>query len=176
MLLRQAGYDAGKVDLAENYLPRKDITETDGVRLGPDPDRAYAGDPATDKGWYCFEGPILAAAQRYLAGHGGGRLAVSLTGLDLNGLQTYLDAGTPLAVWVTIGYEEPKRGPVPWRLPDGSEYYPYINLHCVVLAGQDGGDFLVADPLEGWRRIPKGVLMSSFLAMGSRAVALLKAG
>lgn len=118
--------------------------------------------------WYCFEGPILAAAQRYLADHGGGRLAVSLTGLDLNGLQTYLDAGTPLAVWVTIGYEEPKRGPVPWRLPDGSEYYPYINLHCVVLAGQDGGDFLVADPLKGWRRIPKA---ASCPSSGPRAAA-----
>ncbi len=167
MLLCHAGFDADKVELAENYLPRGDFTKGDNVTFGPD--------PATDKGWYCFEGPILEAAKGYLARHGGGWRAAKVSGLDLDGITACLDGGPPLMVWVTIDYEEPRLGPIPWRLPDGGDYTPYTNLHCVVLAGRDGGDFLVADPMNGWRRVPAHLLMDSYEAMGSRAVALLRA-
>ena len=73
MLLRYWGYDADKCVLADRYLPR---TET---WWGTDPDLAYMGNPHLEDdspacGYYCFAGPIVAAATAYLADQEGSRI------------------------------------------------------------------------------------------------------
>lgn len=45
-LLKYKGVPADKLDLAYGYIPRGDIEETTDGRTGPDPELAYAGDPA----------------------------------------------------------------------------------------------------------------------------------
>ena len=41
-----------------------------------------------------------------------------------------------------------------WLLADtGETYAPYVNLHCVGLAGWDGDTCTIADPLQGRRRV-----------------------
>ena len=45
-LLNYMGVAANKLDLAYAYIPRGDLTDTAGGRIGPDPERAYAGDPS----------------------------------------------------------------------------------------------------------------------------------
>ncbi|MTQ81961.1 C39 family peptidase [Ruthenibacterium lactatiformans] len=49
-LLNYKGVPADKLDLAYGYIPRGDIEETTDGRTGPDPELAYAGDPAGGTG------------------------------------------------------------------------------------------------------------------------------
>lgn len=173
MLLEWAGCPADKVELAETYLPKEEFVQTDGERLGPDPGRAYAGDPSDAGGWYCFEGPVICAGNAWLTEQGGAFRAVSLTGLTRRELEDYLDLGVPLAVWVTLNYAPPRTSSVPWTLPDGGQYTPYTNLHCVVLAGRSGGGYQIADPISGWQSVSPALFWNSFDAMGRRAAAVL---
>lgn len=169
MLLAWAGTPVDKAELSENYLPKEDITS-----VGPDPEHAFAGDPAEEDGWYCFEDPILKAGSTYLSEQNSQFQAFSLTGISQAALERYLDVGIPLAVWVTKDYSEPVRSSASgWLLADGSWYIPYVNLHCVVLTGWDGEVYQVADPLSGWQSVAPDRFWRSFDAMGQRAVALL---
>ncbi len=59
-----------------------------------------------------------------------------------------------------------------WILPDGEEYVPYTNLHCVVLTGEEYGQYRVADPINGWQTVEKETFWSSFDAVGRRAVTI----
>lgn len=177
MLLAWAGYPVDKVELSDNYLPKQEFSKSDGVRYGPDPNQAYAGDPASPNGWYCFEGPILEAANAYLSDQNTTQQAAPLSGAATTReeLENYMNDGIPLAVWVTLYYAAPQPPPssFSWYLPDGSHYMPYSNLHCVVLAGWDGDNYRIANPLAGWETVSPDTFWSSFSAMGCRAVAVL---
>ena len=174
MLLDWAGYPVDKRELSDNYLPRQEFSIVDDVRYGPDPNEAYAGSPASSQGWYCFEGPILEAANAYLADQNTTQQAAPLSGTTREELENYMNAGIPLAVWVTLDYSAP-RNPASfrWYLPDGTLYTPFSNLHCVVLAGWDGDNYLIANPINGWQTVSPGTFWSCFDAMGRRAVAVL---
>ena len=174
MLLDWAGYPIDKVELSKNYLPKQKFSTVDSVRYGPDPNEAFAGDPASSNGWYCFEGPILEAANAYLADQNTTQQAAPLSGTTREELENYMNAGIPLAVWVTLDYSAP-RNPASfrWYLPDGSLYTPYSNLHCVVLAGWDGDHYLIANPINGWQTVSPDTFWNCFDAMGRRAVAVL---
>lgn len=173
MLLEWVGCSIDKVELAENYLPKEDFFHAGRNRLGPDPSQAYAGDPSSADGWYCFESPIIHAGNTWLREQNSAFQTVSLTGLTRKALEDYLDLGIPLAVWVTLNYAPPKSGSFQWTLPDGAQYTPYTNLHCVVLAGWSGDDYQIADPISGWQRVSPALFWNSFSAMGCRAVAVL---
>lgn len=173
MLLASAGCPADKLELYRDYLPKADFSWSGRTRYGPNPERWYAGDAADPAGgWYCFEGPVVQAANGWLEDQGSALRARALTGLDQEGLERYIQAGTPLAAWVTLGYAEPQRSEFFWLLEDGTAYYPYRNLHCVVLAGAEDGKHRVADPIDGITLVDKEAFWSSFSAMGGRAVAV----
>ena len=174
MLLDWAGYPIDKVELSNKYLPRQEFSYSDDVRYGPDPNEAYVGNPASSGGWYCFEGPILEAANAYLSDQNTTQQAAPLSGTTREELENYMNAGIPLAVWVTLDYSAP-RNPESfrWYLPDGTLYTPYSNLHCVVLAGWDGDNYRIANPINGWQTVSPDTFWSCFDAMGRRAVAVL---
>ena len=122
-------------------------------------------------GWYCLEGPILEAGDAWIEAMGGGAQMEDFTGIDQNGLDTLLEQGTPLVAWVTQEYALPTYANYfTWTLPDGTQYIPYDNLHCVVLAGMDGDAYRIADPIRGWQLVDKETFWQSFDAMGRRAV------
>lgn len=171
MVLTAAGYPVDKLELYE-YLPREDFAYSGSARLGPDLNVAFAGDAAgASGGWYCLEGPILEAGDAWIEAMGGGAQMEDFTGIDQNGLDTLLEQGTPLVAWVTQEYALPTYANYfTWTLPDGTQYIPYDNLHCVVLAGMDGDAYRIADPIRGWQLVDKETFWQSFDAMGRRAV------
>lgn len=72
---------------------------------------------------------------------------------------------------ITQFHIAPRTGGCTWLLADTSETYaPYVNLHCVVLAGWDGDTCTIADPLQGRRRVDAAAFLQCFRQMGSRAV------
>ena len=100
---------------------------------------------------------------------------VNLTGLEQSQLNALLEEGTPLVVWITQEYEEPaNRESFTWTLPDGTQYIPYDNLHCVVVVGTEGDAYRVADPIRGWQSVDQEVFWKSFDGMGRRAVTVDK--
>ena len=107
MLLTAAGYPVDKLELYE-YLPREEFSYSGSARLGPNPQEAFAGDPASASGgWYCLEGPVVETGNRWLQSSGGSAEMVNLTGLEQSQLNALLEEGTPLVVWITQEYEEP---------------------------------------------------------------------
>ena len=173
MLLDSAGRPIDKMELYRDYLPKEDFRTVGGVRYGPDPEEYYAGDAASlTGGWYCFEGPIVQAANGWLDEQGSALRARAVTGLSREELDEYARSGTPVAVWVTLGYAAPQYSSCTWLLEDGTQYHPYRNLHCVVLAGQSEDGYRIADPINGFQTVDRETFWASFSAMGSRAVVI----
>lgn len=172
-MLRYEGFDVLFKDLD---LPKQGFSHSsDGdIRYGPDPAEYYVGDPSSaTSGWYCFEQPLMEAANSYLSNSGSRLRARSLTGTSLDELEHWLKAGTPVAVWFTTDYEMPRRSKTfSWVLSSGSTYIPYINLHCVVLLGADESSCILADPLRGMSQVDRSIFESVYNAMGRRALVL----
>lgn len=172
MLLSSTGVLADKLELHSNYLHRENIIEQEGTRLGPDPSEAYVGDASDHSGWYCFEGPVLAAGDDWLEEHDLPWQMNTVTGLEQKELKQYLEQGIALIAWVTLDYEAPRISDYTWHLSDGTVYAPYSNLHCVVLTGLDGENYRVADPIAGWQTVLPQTFWDAFHTMGRRAVTL----
>lgn len=171
-LLRYAGVEADAVELAAAWIPREDFSYSGPDRFGPDPETAYVGDAASaNGGWYCFAAPVAVGANNYLSFIGSDLRAEDLTGASFAELQEHLAAGRPVAVWFTQDYQDPRRNSgFTWTLPSGETYTPYGNLHCVVLAGVEGEECLLADPLAGSTRVDRDTFERIYTAMGSRAL------
>ena len=177
-VLRFLGCPADKCDLADNYLPRSEFW------YGTDPDRFYMGDPhreddATDPrtGYYCFAGPIVEAANRYLRGQYSAEeppyIAVDLTGADEPQLIRQLEEGRPFIFWASLHFEDiqyDKCGQ--YQLPDGRYHRVFHQLHCMVCKGADDSFFYIADPLDYNERVPREQFMKIYRQLGSRAVVL----
>lgn len=138
-LLKYKGVPADKLDLAYGYIPRGDIEETTDGRTGPDPELAYAGDPAAGLGFYCFAQPVAQGANAYLAAQGSALRAADITGVTGQGLLQYLRGGDPVIVWITKDLSAPRTGGCTWLLADtGETCTPYVNLHASCLRGGTG--------------------------------------
>lgn len=176
MLLQYAGLDADALTLCRAYLPCTDFTaDRNGVLCGADPEESYAGDPESEDGWYCFEQPLAAAANAYLADTGAPFTAQALRGAARAQIEQLLTAGTPVALWVTLDYDVPSYSGCTWLLPDGTEYLPYANLHCVVLCGIADDVCTVQNPLTGTETVRAELLFAAYELMGSRALILTAA-
>lgn len=173
-VLRYLGFPADKCDLADHYLPRSERW------YGADPDAVYMGNPHLDDaspetGYYCFAGPVVAAANRYLADHGGGYRAVDLTGAEEADLVEQLVAGRPVIFWATLHFEDVQHDPCGgYDLPGGRRHEVLHTLHCMVLCGADDECFTVADPLDFNRTVPRAQFMKIYRQLGRRAVVLMR--
>lgn len=172
-LLQYRGLPANKLDLAYAYIPREDFTYWSGFGVGPDPERAYAGDPATDSGFYCFAAPLAQGANRYLHEMGSSMHAFDVTGVTDEGLKQYLRGGDPVVVWVTLDLYRPYTGSYVWLIQNTGEVYtPYSNLHCVVLMGWGRDTCTLMDPLRGIRTVDRQMFLNCFEQMGRRALVI----
>ena len=130
MLLRYWGYDADKCVLADRYLPR---TET---WWGTDPDLAYMGNPHLEDdspacGYYCFAGPIVAAATAYLADQEGSMRIrpADLTGAGEEELIACLQQGCPFLFWASLHFDDICFDPCgAYPLPGGREHRVFHQL------------------------------------------------
>lgn len=170
-LLHYRGFPANKLDLAYGYIPREDFTKSRYGSVGPDPEHAYAGDPASDNGYYCFAAPLAQGANRYLHEMGSSLHAFNVTGVTEEGLEQYIRGGDPVVVWVTLDLSEPYVRGSKWIIGNtGQVYMPYSNLHCVVLMGWGRDTCTLMDPLQGICTVDRQAFLNSFEQMGRRAM------
>ena len=171
-LLHYYGSPADKCDLADNYLPQSQFW------YGADPDLVYLGNPRLDDntpetGYYCFAGPVIQAADRYLEEHGSSLRAKDLTGACQEDLVRTLQEGHPFIFWATLRFGDIQYDPAEaWTLPDGRIHKPLYTLHCMVCCGIDEDSFLITDPLDLNTKVECSQFMKIFKQLGSRAVIL----
>lgn len=176
MLLRDRGFDITKDEFVGAYLAKEPVKVSWGVRFGPDPEKAYAGDPASERGgWGCFAPVIESSLNAYL--DGSGYEARNLSGISLDRLcEDYIGRGIPAAVWVTTDFS-PVDEVYQWLSADREEVYLYPkNQHCAVLIGYDSGNYYFCDPLreEEITAVEKSKAAECWASMGSQAVVIVE--
>ena len=138
-----------------------------GVLYGPDPDKAFAGDPFSQNAYGCFAPVIVRAVNK------GSRLCTAqrLKGVTLAQLcSDYIDRGVPLLVWATMDMRPVSQGSR-WQLADGRELVWPAGEHCLVLTGYDAERYWFNDPQTGTVvSYEKALCEQRFCALGSQAV------
>ena len=145
MMLQRLGFDITPGEFIDDYLNCEDTYIKWGCRYGPNPKKAYVGDPRDEDGGFgCFAPVIVNALNSYLPDD---FIAYNTTGMSLNSLKSdFLDRGIPVAVWVTVEMEEIDRI-LQWQSYDKKETYLYpANEHCMVLVGYTEDTYIFADP------------------------------
>ena len=140
MVLNYYDIEADKCDLADNYLPKGNIGSTDY-------NKAFIGNPRDSSSYGCYAPVIKTTANGYLKAKNSKIRATDISGKEFKELLPYVDDGTPVIIWGTIGCK-PGSYTTTWVV-DGNEIKWYAPEHCMVLVGYTSKKVFVADPLEG---------------------------
>lgn len=177
MLLGHRGISADPALFTREYLPAEPVENRWGIRYGPDPSRAYAGDPFSETGgWGCCAPVIVESVGAYL-GPSAEWKALNFSGYDLKDIFSRVVIGwdTPAAVWVTDRMEKADSA-FQWHSYDNeTTYLCPANQRCMVLVGGDAEHYYFYDPCESSSVVsyPCRQAEESFRALGSQAVAVL---
>ena len=155
--LRYWGFSLSKTEIADNWMPYG----TDGVY-------DFTGNPRDSSGWIICAPGITNTANDYLKAHDSDVRAYNKRGTSLKDLRKYIDEGTPVVVWTSIGMATP-------NYAYSKHGYPICsNNHAVVLTGYNPNNntYQVADSLAGtvWRN--GSAFESIYNTMGKQAVIL----
>lgn len=138
MVLNHLGYSCTKLELADNYLAKGVLGQTD-------PRRAFIGDPASETDSRGCYAPVVAdTANKYLTAQGAARRAEDISGNELETLFRYIQKGTPVIVWGTMDCAPVQPTDV-WEI-DGQTIQWLRPEHCMVLVGYDDTQIFEADP------------------------------
>lgn len=140
MVLNYYGLDADKCELADRFLDKGEIEETD-FRY------AFPGDPHSVNGYGCYAPAIVNCANRFLREKQSSLRAIEIKGEKLGSLMEYCDKGIPVLIWCTIDFR-PGYYTKEWLI-NGQRLRWYAPEHCVVLLGENDGKAFIADPRIG---------------------------
>lgn len=174
MLLQDAGYNISIETFVQRYLDLGSLYYENGVLYGPDPNKAFIGDPHSSHGYGCYAPVIATALNRAI---GSGDVAVNITGSSMSSLLTnYIDKGTPVAIWATINMMLPESG-TQWIVPETGGLFTWTkHEHCLVLVGYDSQYYYMNDPYNsnGLRAYSRSVVDARYAALGYQAVVIQK--
>ncbi|WP_298482642.1 C39 family peptidase [uncultured Ruminococcus sp.] len=172
MLLRDAGYSISIGTFIDTALDIGYLYYEGGILYGPDPNKAFIGDPRSSHGYGCYAPVITNALNRVLTG---GDVAKNITGTSMSRLLTdYIDNGTPVAIWATINMMVPDNG-TQWIVPETGGLFTWKrHEHCLVLVGYDNNYYYMNDPYNsnGLKAYSRAVVDARYAAMGYQAVVI----
>ncbi len=178
ILLRHWGYDADKVDMAQNYLYKSwgNAEFRDGEKYADSFFEYFIGDPF-GRGYGCFAPAIVKTANKYISENGGGHRVIDLSGCDSETLYNYVADGIPVLVWATDGMIPPEYYETWYDRETGERLDWYLNEHCFVLAGfnLDAGTVTMNDPIKGIIDYNMAKFEQRFAEMHRQAVVILPA-
>jgi uncharacterized protein YvpB len=154
MLLRFYGFDADKIDLADNYLPVSwGNAHWEGNKKYQDSFFDYfIGDPKGN-GYGCFSPAIMTAAEKYLEVNDTADKynAVNISGCTPDYLYRVILSGNPVMCWATDGMIAPEYRESWYDNETGEQLDWYLNEHAFLLVGFDTEKRLVylSDPMKG---------------------------
>ncbi|MFS0821197.1 C39 family peptidase [Bacillus sp. 1P02SD] len=169
-ILNFNGYNVSKLDLADNYLPKEPFKTVNNVLYGPDPNKAYAGNPRQWSGFFSYAPPIVKAAQAYIDEVGAKLEPIDLSGSSREEIMMELEEGNPVVIWVTLDLSK-KKVNYSWNINNtNTEFNAPTNLHSVVLNGYIGNKVHVMDPLQGQITYDADAFFASYEDLGSHAM------
>lgn len=173
-VLNYYGLNVDKVTLANQYLPTQPIIIEGNILYGPDPNIAYAGDPAQKTGaYYAFPLPIVEAANNVLVANHSELRALDIPNTNKEEIIDFLQSGVPVIAWITIDYQSPRTNGY-WIIQEtGEKHSIYSNLHVVVITGYQNGKVSVMNPLTGYEQIDEDLFFNSFQSLGSQGIVIL---
>lgn len=170
-ILKSYGYNVSKTTMADQYLPRAPFKHKKGKLYGPDPYKAYAGNPRLDPGgFFTYAPPVVTAVNQYLKDENGTQKALDISGSTKEEIFAQLNRGIPVVIWVTLDLSKPINS-YSWYI-DGTEekFIAPINLHAVVLHGYDDAHVFAMNPLKGELTYKIDEFFDSYVALGSHAM------
>ncbi|MDR0974561.1 MAG: C39 family peptidase [Ruminococcus sp.] len=178
-LLRFYGYEADKVTMASDYLPKSwgNYNEIDGKIYKDSFFDYFIGDPA-GTGYGCFSPAIMTAAEKYLSENmpQSGKVyeAVNISGCSPDDMYDLLIEGTPVMCWATDGMIEPEYYESWYDNATGEKLDWYLNEHAFVLVGfnMEAGLITLNDPMKGIIDYSKSRFEMRFNQMYSQAIYL----
>lgn len=174
MLLKYYGINIDMKEYVDNYLPKKEVYEEDGLRYGPDPSQYYAGNPGdSSRGWGTFlpviKNSLYTIFKDKLPADTVGHVYTSEDKLPL---EEYVQTGNPVLTWTTVDYSEAK-DIYEWFSYDKSRTYTYPKkAHVVVIVGMDKKYYYLNDPLKDEKAIKvlRKEFDKSYDSMGRQAL------
>ena len=174
MVLNYYGMDVDKITMATDYLssvPAEFSYSDEGDLYGPDIERHFVGDPATENGYVCGAEAIRRAADKYLRKIKSPVRAANETGVSADELYRWVSRDIPVVVWVTINMEE--RNVIEGWYTDAGGYVDWgSNDHGAVLIGYTSDTVTIADPIAGKVIYERKSFEDVFVSRGSQCVIL----
>lgn len=173
-VLKFYGLKVNKVQLAKKYLKTKPVVKKGNVLYGPDPNDAFAGNPANkSKAYYAFPYPIVEAANKVLIDRKSNLRAIDMPNLTKREIIDFIESGVPVMAWVTTDFKKPRTKGY-WIIKNTNKQHPiYMNMHVVVILGYKNGKVQVMNPLKGYQEIDEKSFFKSFNALGGQTVVVL---
>ncbi len=157
---------------ASQWLPKNsDFYTYKGEDFGPDPSKAFAGDPFTTYGYGCYA-PVIAQSINDNSNVCDAYTVIG-KGFDFL-LSEYIDNGMPVLVWATMDMAPVKKGDK-WITPEGEHFVWTSGEHCLVLTGYDEDYCYFNDPMSGELTKYKRTLSEKrYNEMGKQAVVITR--
>ncbi len=171
MLLNYIGFEADKLTIADDYLPKGEYRKSDYNKV-------FVGNPRSILAYGCTAGVIEETAEKYLREHDTENKweVKNITGCSVETLYSAIDSGCPVVVWASIDMEEIVPDFVTWTDEEtGSKISWYGGEHCLLLTGYDREEQLVYvnDPLHGSVSYDMRIFESRFKQMNNNALIIV---
>lgn len=172
MLLNHIGFDADKLILADDYLPKGEYRKSDFNRV-------FVGDPRSRQAYGCTAGVITEAAENFLDEWDKENKwqVKNITGCSAEVLYSAVKYGYPVIVWGSVDMGEIIENYVSWTdEPTGELISWFGNEHCLLLTGYDTKENLVYvnDPLRGQISYDRKIFEKRFNELDRNAVIIIE--
>ncbi len=171
MLLNYIGFDADKLTIADDYLPKGEYRRSDYNKV-------FVGNPRSILAYGCTAGVIEETAEKYLREHDTENKwkVKNITGCSVETLYSAVDNGCPVIVWASIDMGEIVPDFVTWTdEKTGEKISWYGGEHCLLLTGYDMDERLiyVNDPLRGSVSYDMKIFEIRFKQMNYNAIIII---
>ncbi len=172
MLLQYLQYDVSAKELVDDFLKCCEVTLTEDMITGPNPNKVFVGSPYKS-GYGCYENVIVDCVSEYWETLGDESYEASAQTHSLEYLcSQFIDQGYPVMVWVTQGLEDVSKI-YSWKDEETGESVRWLsNEHCVLLVGYDEANYYVNDPLRGLVAYNKVSFKEKYFLMGNHCVTI----
>jgi uncharacterized protein YvpB len=149
MVLSRDYRDISVHEISEQYLEKKPLVFSNGLRFGDDPTYYYIGNPEDLRGGFGIFAPGLTnTANKIIQSRGIRRTAYDISGCSGEELLAHVSQH-PVIIWYTLNLQPVRWGLATWHLPDNRAYSYPLNNHCAVLAAYTDTTVILYDPIYG---------------------------
>lgn len=119
-VLNYLGYNVDKCTIADNFLPKCGLGEGSFWNY-------FLGDPRDEYSLGCYAGPIVTAANTYLATQGNNHTAHNYSDSSFTTLLQQVEAGYPVILWSTMDLKE-ARMTLKWEVDGQMIQWTILNI------------------------------------------------